>query len=84
MSGLFRTILEECGLESAVGFRCVLMGDGAVFVEGATALEAYAPEAVRIRCGKRRVEIEGEGLFLKELARGEMTVCGHILGLRLL
>lgn len=83
MSGLFRSIMEECGLESAVGFRCVLMGEEAVFVEGATRLEAYDPETVRIRCGRQSVEITGQQLTLKGMDRGEMTVRGKISGIRL-
>jgi len=63
------------------GYRCVNFGGRSAYVQGHGGIIAFGPDKVILRAGKRRLEIAGENLVIKQVSGDDIVVNGKILSI---
>ena len=69
----YRTLLGR-----AVGYRAVLMGGEAVYVEGISRIVSVSGEKIEVSARKKLLVVEGEDLSLEELEKESVIIKGRI------
>jgi sporulation protein YqfC len=59
-------------------YRYTVFGGVSVYVQGHKGFSAFSPEKVVLRAGKKRLEINGENLVVRQLSNDDITVSGTI------
>lgn len=87
LKGFFDSIAEGSGLlpeTLSLAFRVVMMGKKCVYIEGIKGIDSYSSELVRLRAGSGFLSVKGKNLTVRELNKGEITLCGEISGVEIL
>ena len=62
------------------GFSVLLSGES-LCIQGRAAILTYGKECILLCVGKRRLRVQGRGLFCAELAAERVLINGHVKGL---
>lgn len=60
------------------GFRLVMIGANALFIEGVKGLIYYTETEIAFALKKGKVIVKGKGLYVKKYCEGDAVVCGEI------
>lgn len=79
--------IKECFSEAGIIpaeplFRAVLIGDGALYLEGVRSIKSYTPQKIELRLKKGGLVVSGEELYIKKYCAGDAAVCGKILSIK--
>ena len=83
MQGFLKEIalLTELPFDTVLaGYRYINFGGQSVYVQGHKGFVTFSPEKVVLRAGKKRLEITGENLVIKQLTGDDIMVGGQISG----
>lgn len=70
-----------CGINYDIasgGYRC-MFSENALAVEGIKSVSSLNSQLVRLRLKNAEMEITGENLYIYELCKGYISICGRIL-----
>ncbi len=62
--------------------RCILLPGSGGYFQGVKTVEEFSAEKITLCFPKRKVEVEGEGLFIKKYCEGDLQIDGRIDSLR--
>lgn len=80
----FDSILEILGLDGIKDerlFKCVMIGDKAVYLENVCGIAHYTQKEITINLKKGGITVRGEGLTVKKYCAGDLAICGKVKGI---
>lgn len=85
--GIFlKGMSQFCGINYDIasgGYRCVF-SDNAIAVEGIKSVSSFSGDCVLLRLKNCVMEIKGENMYIYELCKGYISICGKILSAKLI
>lgn len=79
-------ISDLCGINYDIasgGFKFALT-EGFAAVEGIKTVISFCGESVLLSLGKKKLEIKGSGIFIKELCKGYILISGTVTSVAVL
>ena len=86
MGIILKGISDICGIDYDIasgGYRCVF-SDGNIIVEGIKSVMSFNNERILLNLKNKKLEIKGTNLYINELYKGFISVCGTINSINLL
>ncbi len=60
-------------------FKVLLIGEGAMYVEGVKSVVKFSSEEIILRLKKGEIKILGKEMFIKKYCGGDLAICGKII-----
>jgi hypothetical protein len=85
MGIVLKGLSQFCGINYDIasgGYRCVFSEDS-VALEGVKSVSYFCKDSLLLNLKKCRMEIKGEDLYIRELYKGYISICGKIISVNL-